>query len=89
MMKRTSAIIDAAEDAADMRRTLGAAAVAMDAAAGGARQGQWRATVAARLPGRQWPQRRVLIVAVDAHTGEPVVFDRDSGRSNPRISGGQ
>ncbi|MFJ2863876.1 patatin-like phospholipase family protein [Kitasatospora sp. NPDC087314] len=26
-----------------------------------------------------WPQRRLLITAVDAATGEPVVWDRDSG----------
>ena len=32
-----------------------------------------------RLPSQRWPQRTVLITAVDAHTGEPVVFDRHSG----------
>src|SRR6202034_4523072 len=31
------------------------------------------------LPSQHWPQRPMLIVAVDAHTGEPVVFDRNSG----------
>jgi len=78
-MRRTSEIIAAAEDAADMRRRLGAAALEMDAASDGSRQAQWRATVAARLPSQHWPQRTVLITAVDAHTGEPVVFDRHSG----------
>jgi NTE family protein len=58
---------------------MGAAALETAAAAGGARQAQWRQTVAARLPSEQWPQRRVLVVAVDADTGEPVIFDRDSG----------
>jgi NTE family protein len=42
-------------------------------------QAQWRATVAARLPGHRWPDRRVVITAVDAESGEPVEFDRDSG----------
>ncbi|MEO8743908.1 MAG: patatin-like phospholipase family protein [Candidatus Dormiibacterota bacterium] len=28
---------------------------------------------------RPWPERRLLITAVDAETGEPRVFDRDSG----------
>jgi NTE family protein len=79
MMEKTSAIIGSAKDAADMRRRLGAAALEMDAASGSSRQAQWRATVSARLPSQQWPQRRVLIVAVDADTGEPVAFDRDSG----------
>src|SRR3954453_10359330 len=78
-MERTSKIIGAAEDAADMRRRMGAAALDMDAASDGSGQTQWRATVAARLPSQRWPERTVLIVAVDAHTGEPVVFDRHSG----------
>ena len=78
-LERTSKIIAAAEDAADMRRRMGAAALDMDAASDGSWQTQWRATVAARLPSQRWPQRTVLITAVDAHTGEPVVFDRHSG----------
>src|SRR6266540_130113 len=78
-MERTNEIIAAAEDAADMRRRLGAAALEMDAASDGSRQTQWRTTVAARLPSQHWPERNVLITAVDAHTGEPVAFDRYSG----------
>src|SRR4029077_12952016 len=35
--------------------------------------------VAARLPSTDWPHRAMLITAVDAETGEPVVFDRHSG----------
>jgi len=76
-MERTNAIIAAAEDATDMRRRMGTAALEMDSDASG--QTGWRATVAARLPSRHWPQQTVLITAVDAHTGEPVVFDRHSG----------
>jgi NTE family protein len=78
-MERTSRIIAAAEDAADMRRRMGAVALEMDAASDGSGQTRWRATVAARLPSQRWPERTVLITAVDAHTGEPVVFDRLSG----------
>jgi NTE family protein len=78
-MERTRRIIGAAEDAADMRRRMGAAALEMDAASDGSGQTRWRATVAARLPSQHWPQRTVLITAVDARTGEPVVFDRHSG----------
>jgi len=79
LLKRTNGIIDAAEDAADMRRRMGAAALKIDAASDGSAQSLRRAVVAARLPGKLWPERRVLIVAVDARTGEPVVFDRHSG----------
>ncbi len=76
---RMSKIIAASKDAADMRRRLGAAALEMGAASDGSRQAQWRATVAARLPSQHWPKRTVLITAVDAHSGEPVVFDHHSG----------
>jgi NTE family protein len=79
LLEKTSGIIAAAEDAADMRRRMGAAALEMDAASGSSGQTQRRATVAARLPSQRWPQRPMLIVAVDAHTGEPGVFDRHSG----------
>jgi NTE family protein len=78
-MELTNEIIGAAKDAADMRLRMGAAALEMDAASGSSGQTQWRATVAARLPSREWPQQLVFIVAVDAHSGEPVVFDRHSG----------
>jgi len=78
-MARTNAIIAAAKDAADMRRKMGAAALLMDESSGISAQPEWRATVASRLPSQQWPAQRVLIVAVDADTGEPVIFDRRSG----------
>jgi len=78
-LERTSRIIAAAEDAADMRRRMGAAALELDAASDGSWSTQWRATVGARLPSQRWPERTVLITVVDAHTGEPVVFDRHSG----------
>jgi NTE family protein len=78
-MEITNRIIAAAEDAADMRRRMGAAALEMDAASDGAGQARWHATVAARLPTQSWPERTLLITAVDADTGEPVVFDRHSG----------
>lgn len=78
-LERIGTIIAAAEDAADLRRRMGAAALDLDAASDGSWQSQWRATVASRLPNGRWPERTVLITAVDARTGEPVVFDRNSG----------
>jgi NTE family protein len=78
-LAETSAIINAAADAADMRRRMGAAALETEAVSGSSGQVQRRATVAARLPSQHWPQRPMLIVAVDARTGEPVVFDCHSG----------
>ncbi|WP_235916396.1 patatin-like phospholipase family protein [Antrihabitans cavernicola] len=76
-MERTRKIIVAAHDVADMRRSMGAAALDLDPA--GDRSTQWRAMVASRLPSQDWPKRTVLITAVDARTGESVVFDRHSG----------
>ena len=78
-MERTNRIIAAAKDAADMRRRMGAAALEMDATSDGSGQERWRAIVAARLPSHRWPERAILITAVHARTGEPVVFDRYSG----------
>src|SRR4051812_10606075 len=49
-LERTSRIIAAADDAADMRRRMGAAALELNAASDGSWPAQWRATVAARLP---------------------------------------
>lgn len=74
----SDAIIAEATDAADMRRRMGAAALER-ARSDDSVQARWRDVVASRLPGAVWPERRVLIAAVDADTGEPVAFDRDSG----------
>ena len=78
-LERLRKIIASAEDVADWRRKMGASALERAAASDGSWQAQWRATVAARLSSQQWPERSLLITAVDAQTGEPVAFDRHSG----------
>jgi len=78
-LERMRRIIASAENAADMRRKIGAAALESDASSDGSWPERWRATVAARLPRQEWPERSIRITAVDPYTGEPVVFDRDSG----------
>ncbi|RIJ69880.1 patatin-like phospholipase family protein [Nakamurella silvestris] len=78
-LARTNKIIADSVDAADMRRRMGASALEREAASDGTWQSQWRTTVAARLPHQSWPARSILITAVDAVTGDPVVFDRHSG----------
>lgn len=77
-MNWSDEIIAASTDAADMRRRMGAAALERDTS-GGASGARWRDIVAARLPRHEWPEQAVLIPALDAQTGEPVVFDRHSG----------
>ncbi|MFW0787539.1 patatin-like phospholipase family protein [Gordonia sp. CPCC 206044] len=78
-MDRTRRIVEDSADIVDMRRRLGAAALDLDATSDGSWTTRWRDIVAARLPDQRWPQRSVLITAVDAQSGDPVVFDRDSG----------
>ncbi|MEJ1922765.1 patatin-like phospholipase family protein [Microbacterium sp. KHB019] len=78
-LARTGAIIASASDAADMRRRMGAAAIVLDDESDGAWETRWRAITAHRLPDAVWPERRMLIAAVDARTGEPVTFDAASG----------
>jgi NTE family protein len=77
-MAWSEAIIAAAEHASDMRRRMGAAALAKDPSDDSG-QSRWRDIVAGRLPSQDWPNQPVVIAAVDADTGEPVAFDRQSG----------
>jgi len=75
-LDRMREIIAASAGPAEWRRRMG---VALGAEATAPTSAQWRATVSARFATALWPRQRVLITAVDAGTGEPVVFDRDSG----------
>lgn len=78
-MERLTGIIASATDPADMRRRLGAATLEADASSDGSGQARWRATVATRFSRHEWPERTILLTAVDAETGQPTVFDRHSG----------
>jgi NTE family protein len=78
VFERMRAIGAAATSAADLQRAMGAFGLESDSTLE-AGAGQRRATVAARLPRPEWPDRPMIIVAVDAHTGEVAAFDRDSG----------
>ena len=78
VFERMRAISAAATSAADLQRAMGAFGLESDSTLGpGA--GQRHAVVAARLPRPEWPDRPMIVVAVDAHTGELAAFDRDSG----------
>jgi NTE family protein len=57
------------------RRRIGAFA----AAAKTGSESDWVASIARRLPMREWPERRLLITAVDVESGEFRVFDKGSG----------
>ena len=76
--ERMRAIGAAATSAVDLQRAMGAFGLESDSVLGpGA--GQRRAMVAARLPRLEWPDRPMIVVAVDAHTGEWAALDRNSG----------
>ena len=63
---------------ADLQHAMGAFGLESDSVLGpGAAQRQ--AIVAARLPHPEWPDRPMIVVALNAHTGELAAFDRDSG----------
>jgi NTE family protein len=61
----------------EARQRLGAWALAAQTVPEAAR----RAAIESRLPVHDWPQRRLLLTAVDAQTGEPRIFDNDAGVS--------
>jgi NTE family protein len=79
VFERMRAIGAAATSAVDLSRAMGAFGLESDAILGPAAAEQRRAMVAARLPRQQWPDRPMIVVAIDAHTGELAAFDRDSG----------
>jgi NTE family protein len=64
-----------AESAQDAQRRVGAYALAARTVP----EADRRAAVSSRLPSPEWPSRRMLLVAVDAESGETRVFDRESG----------
>ncbi len=71
------AVIRGATTVAEMQRAVGK--FALHAATVSERER--RAVIESRLPSREWPARTLKIVAVDAKTGEPRVFDKTSGVS--------
>jgi NTE family protein len=78
-LARVRSVSAASVDADDMRRRMGRSALELAENADGSATERWRSIVAARLPHADWPERRLLVTAVDAHTGEGLALDRDSG----------
>ena len=73
------AIGAAATTAEGMRRALGAYGLERDAAFAPEETEKRRALVASRLPSQDWPDRPMILVAVDAQTGEVAPLTKDSG----------
>jgi NTE family protein len=68
-------LIEGAQDHREIRARLGAMALAAPTVP----EAERMQIIKARLPVRDWPDRRLFITAVDATTGEPIVWDRNSG----------
>ncbi|MEU9237400.1 patatin-like phospholipase family protein [Streptomyces subrutilus] len=62
-------------DATAYRRRVGAMALAADTGP----EAERRKVLAARLVSHEWPERRLVVTAVDALSGELEAFDRESG----------
>ena len=78
VFERMRAISAAATSAADLQRAMGAFGLESDSILGPAGR-QRRAIVAGRLPRPDWPDRPMIVTALDAETGELAAFDRGSG----------
>ncbi|WP_116204189.1 patatin-like phospholipase family protein [Amycolatopsis circi] len=72
-----AAVLQEGGTAAELRRAVGKYALAAETVP----ESRRRAVIESRLPSHDWPDRAVKIVAVEAETGEPAVFDRSSGVS--------
>lgn len=79
VFERMRTISAAATTRAELQRAMAAYGLESDASFGPEVAEQRRALVARRLPSLDWPDRPMLIVAVNAETGELATFDRDSG----------
>jgi NTE family protein len=75
IMAEWARLAEEVTDPGERRRHVGRRALAAETVPEAAR----RAVIEERLPSWSWPERPMLITAVAAETGEPCVFDRDSG----------
>lgn len=72
---RLAAVLQTAPDVEELRRAVGV--IARDAET--VPEATRREVIASRLPSHEWPERALKFVAVDAETGQPRLFDRESG----------
>jgi NTE family protein len=75
LFARLAAVIGDATDPVEVGRRIGALALAAGTVAPAVRL----AAVDARLPVKHWPDRALVVVTVNARTGQPRLLDRDSG----------
>lgn len=81
VFERMRSISAAATTPAELQRAMAAYGLESDGTFGPEIAERRRAMIAARLPYTNWPERPMIVVAVNAETGEHVTFDRSSGVS--------
>lgn len=79
VFERMRTISAAATSGAELQKAMAAYGLESDHQFSPEVAQQRRALIASRLPIIEWPERPMVIVAVNAHTGETVRFDRNSG----------
>jgi NTE family protein len=75
LLARFTAAVSGVTDRQEMQRAIGELALATPTVP----ESERLVAVAARLPVPAWPDRAMMLPALDAVTGEPVIFTRDSG----------
>lgn len=78
VFERMRSIGAVAMSAIEIQRAMGAFGLESDIILGPQAM-ERRDEIAARLPSPYWPERPIIVVAVNAHSGELAMFDRDSG----------
>ncbi|SFF53744.1 patatin-like phospholipase family protein [Blastococcus tunisiensis] len=73
------AMVRSRRDDGEFRRRIGALALAAERAGVTPSEQERLDVIGSRLVSTEWPERKLLITAVDAETGEFRAFDRDSG----------
>jgi NTE family protein len=68
-------LVEGAQSPKELRRRIGAVALSAPTVS----ESERLEIISSRLPRHQWPARPLLITAVDTASGDPVVWDRDSG----------
>ena len=69
------AVANSGQSSTERLAAVGRQAVATETVAEDVR----RAVIAARLPSHEWPDRRLVVTAIDVETGQLVLLDRNSG----------
>jgi NTE family protein len=75
------AMLRSRRDDVEFRRRVGALALAAEKAGLTPTEQERLDVIGSRMVGTQWPERKLVITAIDAETGEFRTFDRNSGVS--------